>query len=196
ENVFLQSLDIAGLPGGFDSFTLGEDIYFIAGRTPSEGGEVVSGVFANGATLYDIARLSPTNLPGPDAGTVDYAGSYAGQYRRLQSNGTISFGHVFGNANMDVDFADSSASGFITERERSDGLPATQVRLVDAQIIDGVFFGETRGGAFVGGTAAAGDYQGFIVGSQGQEIVGAVQFVHGFEGSVYSESGSMILNSD
>ncbi len=97
---------------------------------------------------------------------------------------------------MNVDFADSSVSGFITERQRSDGLPATQVRLVAADIVDGAFVGETRGGAFVGGTAAQGDYQGLIVGSQGQEVVGAVQFVHGFEGSVYTESGAMILSSD
>lgn len=198
-----ELVNVAGLPSHFDSFRYlvpNAGNYIIAGQTPSGGGQAASwvgySIVFDSRAFYQLERFSPTVLPGPDAGTVGYSGSYAGQYSRVQSNGTQSFGHVFGNANMTVDFADSSVSGFITDRERSDGLQATQVRLVATEIVDGAFVGETLGGAFVGGTALPGDYQGLFVGSQGQEVVGAVQFEYGFDGSFYTESGAMVVTSD
>lgn len=187
---------LAGIPSDFGVFLQSTEGYLLRGVTADGGGEVI--IVDNGAQL---TRTGATLLPvavepsffSPGSGSVAYTGTYAAIV--IDAVRDMAPETVSGSARVDVDFADMTASGQITDRLYDGSFIADDVLLNTSSLTDGAFSGTTSGGDFnTGGLVAAdGVYTGLIVGAEGGDIVGAVTINHtGSENFV--EQGGMILS--
>jgi len=194
-----EFVTVFGLPSSFDAFWT-EDAssspqtltLATAGRTPSGGGQVVSEIMRNGDRFYSLERLSPTLLPGSDAGAMRYSGDYGGMFLRTAQDGSKTLSLMFGDVEIDVEFMTSNVSGTISGRQSSAGALAGDVTLTATNLVDGGFGGTAAGGSFPGGSLGEGEYNGLMVGPNGEELVGNIALRY-FSGEFsYSEFGSII----
>lgn len=158
--------------------------YALLARTASGAGLVMTTT----NIPWQLERLTPT--PKRDE-PVSYAGPYAGQYERVV--GGTSFGHMIGQARVDLDFGTETFDARISERENSGGLEAEDVVFRSVGSLAGRSLSlNVDGGAFVGGSGGTGQMRIITVGSEGQEVIGAVTISHELNGARYRENGGFI----
>ena len=138
------------------------------------------GTAGNVRNLASFGRIGATDLPL--VGTAQFNGQYVGFTTTRRING---------KAQLDVDFANATIGGRITERifrQRPDNVfdavnPLSNLTLEQAQLnADGTFAGVTGGGQIVNGqilwNPATGNFAGLIGGANGTEAVGTVALTH------------------
>ncbi|MEO0931296.1 MAG: hypothetical protein AAFY14_11710, partial [Pseudomonadota bacterium] len=190
-----DEVTITGMPDGFNSYyvdRLSKPYHILRGLTPSGQGEIFlepgSTTGMTDSTTV-LSRLGETTLP--DSGMVTYTGTYAGLYSVVGQPETA--GHMFGRAQLELDFASNTLSGLIDQRANSGGQAATDITLELGAMADGSFSGTTTGGAFASGySSAPGTYGGLIVGQNGEEAIGQATVYHN-GATDYVETGGFIV---
>ncbi|MEM8537311.1 MAG: hypothetical protein AAGF56_05550 [Pseudomonadota bacterium] len=190
-------IQVDGLPDNYNSYSDGTGTAFaLLGLSPNDTVQTVSTVGDD--DLFRLLRLTPTTLPTASAGEVIYTGEYAAQYQSPQSDGTVDFGHMLGDAVLNVDFGDGFVGGRIENRRNSGSTPALarDIQLGSAQIEQtGTFSGFVSGGAFeTQEESSFGRYQGVIGGSSGEDIAIGIVVAHGNPTVV--EVGAAIVTGD
>lgn len=163
-----------------------------------QGTQVViysGGLAGSVLSLASFGRTGPTELPL--SGAARFSGDYAGFTATRRING---------KARLDVDFADETIEGRITDRvfrQRPDNV-ADVVNPLSTLVLertslrnDGSFEGVTGGGQIVNGQVlwnpATGSYVGLIGGADGDEVVGTVALTHRApSGATFEEVGGFL----
>ncbi len=185
--------DTPGFAGYYVSST-GQH-YGSGAETSSGGGRVA--VVTSPSTSLSVSgafmeRTGDTVVPV--TGTATYTGDYASWF--VTASGLSGSRLVTGAATLNVDFADSSVDGMITDRENHFSSETfADIVLVEGSIVDGQFSGTTTGGgsSIAGATAAAGEYLGLLTGANAEEAVGGVHLTHTISGTDYVETGAFVV---
>lgn len=174
----------------FDSYQseFGDEQYVVFGETDSGAGMV----FVSPIDIQ-VARLTDTTLQ--TQGTSTYTGSYASI---LIDNSNIVQDHIFGDAEITVDFDSELTNGSISSRRSTSGANAEDILFEASQLLDGGTQGITSGGTLGDGftTADDGIFIMLIVGDEGQEATGLVAIEHNYStgATVYNEFGGFVLD--
>ena len=188
-----DEFDVPGFTGyyGFAS----SDNFGNLGETSSGSGRVatisspdedleVAGTF--------LERVGETLVPL--TGTATHTGNYVAYVSDALTLTAVFL--VTGGAELNVDFADASVDGTITDRTTV----FTNENLADlvlqkGSIDAGAFSGTTIGGEFEGSSSrvAPGDYVGLLTGADAEEAVAGVQINHNVSGTSLVETGAFVV---
>ena len=165
----LAMRDVAGIHNAYLGQGAGSRVVIYSG-----------GSAGNVRNLASFGRIGATDLPL--VGTAQFNGQYAGFTTTRRING---------KAQLDVDFANATIGGRVTERvfrQRPDNVvdavnPLSSLVLEKTSLKnDGTFSGVTGGGQIVNGqilwNPATGSFTGLIGGANGAEAVGTIALTH------------------
>ena len=152
-----------------------------------------------GIAYSGAAFARSTAAEVPTTGSATYSGNYAG----LISDGAGVASVMSGNVALSANFAGSTVSGAISNREETSrdgtrGSISSPKSLDLAGIIGaaGNFSGTATGGEFADGTTTSGgQFVGMFGGDGGNEAVGAVTIEHQ-DGGTYTEVGVFFFFAD
>ena len=141
-----------------------------------------------------VSRLGTTTVPA--TGTATYSGDYAGFY----TLGTVVDAFVYGDAELNADFAANTISGTVTNRQLVDTTTLVQspdfadLTLGSATVDANGGFSSTTSGGEISGATATGSYSGLLTGSNAQEAAGQIQVIHDLGTGTGAETGVFIAN--
>ncbi|MEE9427273.1 MAG: hypothetical protein V3V25_03900 [Paracoccaceae bacterium] len=180
------SLDVPGfaannstLPGGHHFNTIS-----YAGNTGAGGMSAsISGASTGPGTFSQNSSITNLGTAGAPSGNATFAGNYVASYVDLNIDQDLLV--VFGDANLNYNFAGSTITGTIANRKfLTPNGPGTTVFLNDVTLTSsavnvgsGVFSGSTAGGTHLGLTqsgSGSNGYNGQIGGTAGSDVAGQV----------------------
>lgn len=173
-------------PGGVAHATRGE--------TPSGAGAAYSAQWDDAGLLRGFQRKTETILP--TSGSAGFAGHYLGVIADASTDEYRGF--VEGRVALATSFDNMTITGEIDQRVNTSGRSFVDVAILESAIgrNNGLFSGVIAGGQIIGVGAvdrATGTYEGTIVGTNGNEVVGGITVLHSAgDTAVFREVGSFI----
>ncbi|MEJ6401690.1 hypothetical protein [Yoonia sp. 2307UL14-13] len=168
---------IEDLPGG-GGFTRTYNFEGFRGETESGGGSVTFiSAHPSFGGYQGMARHIETEMP--TTGSATLSGDYFGYFSAIRD--TKEFTYIYGATELDLNYTNATVQGRISERIDSAGNVFEDVILQETDVSAGRFTGDISGGAMIAedfDVAHRHQYDGMIVGPEGNEAVGGIAIRH------------------